>query len=91
MESETASPEARRIEATFRPYFEARERLRLDPEGRAAKHTHWEETTPEEWRVVQTLADPGDTNDWAAEFVVALGESRAQQRAVLRFEGLQTL
>jgi superfamily II RNA helicase len=91
LESETASPGARRIETAFRPYFEARERFRLDPEGRAAKHTHWEETTAEEWRVVQTLADPGDTNDWAAEFVVSLGESRAEQRAVLRFEGLQTL
>ena len=90
-EGETASPEARRIEAAFAPYFAARERLRLDPEGRAAKHTHWEEASGTEWRLAQTLADPGGLNDWSAQFVVALDDSRAEQRAVLRFEGLQTL
>ena len=35
------SPEAKRIEAAFAPYFEAHGRFRLDPEGRSAKHTHW--------------------------------------------------
>ncbi len=38
--------EARRIEREFAAYFEARGRFRLDPEGRAAKHTHFEEQRP---------------------------------------------
>ena len=41
------SPEARKLEAAFAPYFDAHTRFRLDPEGRSAKHTHWsEETAP---------------------------------------------
>src|SRR5688572_18546221 len=35
------SPEAKRIEAAFSPYFDAHGRFRLDPEGRSTKHTHW--------------------------------------------------
>ena len=43
------SPDARKLEAAFAPYFDARTRFRLDPEGRSAKHTHWsEETAPSE-------------------------------------------
>ena len=44
------SPDARKLEAAFAPYFDAHTRFRLDPEGRSAKHTHWSEetTTPTE-------------------------------------------
>ncbi len=85
-EGEPASPEARRIEAAFGAYFEARERFRLDPEGRSAKHTHWEENRDAgEWTVAQMLVDPADQNDWEARFTVSLAESRAANRAVVRF------
>jgi hypothetical protein len=42
------SPEARKLESAFAPYFDARHRFRLDPEGRSAKHTHWSEETNSE-------------------------------------------
>ncbi len=88
-EGQPASPEARRIETEFVPYFEARERFRLDPEGRSAKHTHWIDDTPAnaaEWSVAQVLIDPEEQNDWEAAFIVSMPDSRAQQRAVLRLD-----
>jgi hypothetical protein len=42
------SPDARKLEAAFAPYFDAHTRFRLDPEGRSAKHTHWSEETASE-------------------------------------------
>src|SRR5688572_19659449 len=71
-----ASPEAKRIEAAFAPYFDTRSRFRLDPEGRSAKHTHWldgDSAPPAgEWRVAQVLIDPDEQNDWEAQFTVSL-------------------
>jgi superfamily II RNA helicase len=84
---ETVSPEGRRIEAAFRPYFDAYGRFRLDPEGRSAKHTHIGEDVPAGvWRVAQVLIDSEERNDWEARFVVSLPQSRAESRAVLTFE-----
>jgi superfamily II RNA helicase len=88
-EGETVSPEGRRIAAAFAPYFEARGRFRLDPEGRAAKHTHWtEEPGASQWEVAQVLIDAEEDNDWEARFTVSLAESRVAGRAVIRFEGV---
>ena len=88
-EGEPMSPEAKRIAAAFAAYFDARGRFRLDPEGRAAKHTHWSEDGAKgEWNVAQMLIDPEEHNDWEARFVVSLTESRAANRATVRFEGL---
>jgi hypothetical protein len=84
-----SSPEARRLETAFAPYFEARGRFRLDPEGRSAKHTHWEgDDTPgaTEWAVAQVLIDSAEHNDWEAAFTVSLVDSRAQNRAVVKLE-----
>ncbi|MDP3070887.1 MAG: DUF3516 domain-containing protein [Opitutaceae bacterium] len=86
------SPEAKRIEAAFAPYFDARTRFRLDPAGRAADHTHWlHEPTDPEWDIAQVLIDPAGLDDWEARFAVPLAESRAQQRAVVRFETVAAL
>ncbi len=57
-EAAAASLEARRIENAFNPYFDARTRLRLDPEGRSAKHTHIDEYDAAEWTIAQVLIDP---------------------------------
>jgi superfamily II RNA helicase len=77
---------ALRIEDAFREYFDARGRLRLDPEGRSTKHTHWPENLhATEWEVAQVLVDAEEQNDWEARFVVSISESRAQARAVVRF------
>ncbi len=89
-ENELMSPEAKRIEKLFSVYFDARDRFRLDPEGRAAKHTHFAEerdaTGTLHWRVAQVLTDREEHNDWEARFTVSLTESRSQARAVVRFE-----
>ncbi len=82
-ENEPLSPEARRLEAAFAPYFDARSRFRLDPEGRAAKHTHWTDDG-----VAQVLVDADELNDWEATFTVSLEASRAENRAVVRFDGV---
>ncbi len=80
----TQLAEARRIEKEFAAYFEQRGRFRLDPEGRAAKHTHFEEQG-ETWAIAQVLADTEAQDDWEARFTVLLAESRAENRAVLQF------
>jgi hypothetical protein len=82
------SDDARRIEAAFGGYFEARGRFRMDPEGRSAKHTHWtEERDTGEWAVAQMLVDLEGRDDWEARFTVLLAPSRAENRAVVRFDG----
>jgi superfamily II RNA helicase len=87
---------ARKIEETFAPYFAARSRFRLDPAGRAAAHTHFDETddTPlhaharAKLAVAQTLIDVDECNDWEARLWVDLAASREEARAALRFEGV---
>jgi superfamily II RNA helicase len=89
VEGAPASPEARRIENAFRAYFDLYGRFRLDPEGRSAKHTHWaEDAAAKAWHIAQVLIDAGDQNDWEATFTVSLSESRAANRAVVKFEGV---
>jgi len=78
------SPEARRVDESFRPFFEARGRFRLDPEGRSAKHLHLTEET-QTWEVAQILVDPEGVNDWEARFTVSLEASRGASRVVLEF------
>ncbi len=78
---------------TFGAYFDARGRCRLDPEGRAAKHTHWVETEAGagEWTVAQMLVDAEGRNDWEAVFSVLLAASRAENRAVVRLVAVRPL
>jgi superfamily II RNA helicase len=86
-----SSPEAKKIEAAFGSYFEARGRFRLDPEGRSTKHTYWNDandaTHAAEWHIAQVLIDSDEQNDWEVRFVVSLSQSRAENRAVIRFDG----
>ena len=87
--------ESRRIEKEFQPYFDARGRFRLDPEGRALKHTHFLETSAahaeagEILEVAQILADSEASNDWEARFEVLLDSSRRENRVVLQFLTVQ--
>ncbi|MSU71253.1 MAG: DUF3516 domain-containing protein [Opitutus sp.] len=86
-EGEPATPEGRRIAAAFAPYFDARGRFRLDPEGRSVKHTHWTEESGETgWTAAQVLIDPAELNDWEARFTISLADSRNLNRAVLHCE-----
>jgi superfamily II RNA helicase len=88
---------ARKLEDAFKPYFDARTRFRLDPEGRAAKHTHFEslDDTPlnarSAWPVAQVLADPESLNDWEATFTIDLAASRLENRPVLAFDSVQEI
>lgn len=85
--AEIPPAEVRKLEDAFAPYFETHGRFRLDPEGRSAKHTHWDETAaPAAWTISQVLADADELNDWEVVFAVSLTESRAQNRVVMRFE-----
>jgi superfamily II RNA helicase len=65
-------------------YQSEHERLRLDPEARNLRHTH---VIPSEnrqsWRVQQMLLDPSDHNDWCAEFLVDLAQSRESSQPAL--------
>lgn len=82
--AEAVAAEARRIERCFAAHFEACGRLRLDPEGRSAKHTHLDEDAAH-WRVAQVLVDVEEANDWEATFRVDLAASRAANAVVLAF------
>jgi superfamily II RNA helicase len=75
----------RQVEDAFAVYTAERERFRLDPEGRAAKHTHVDEGDDGLWRVAQVLVDPAEANDWEARFEVDLAASRAAGAAVITF------
>lgn len=82
--------ETRRIEKGFLPYFDARARFRLDPEGRSALNTHFIGDEPREGvdrvlSLAQVLVDPEGANDWEATFEVLLDRSREQNAVVLRF------
>jgi len=91
-ESGPTLAEVRRIETEFKAHGDARGRFRLDPEGRAAKHTHWTENSMAgEWTVAQMLIDGEGHNDWEAQFTVALAKSRAENRAVVRFVTVKPL
>ena len=82
-----ATPRA--VEDAFEPYWLARDRFRLDPEGRSAKHTHVDdEGEPATWSVAQVLIDPLDENDWEMRVEVDLVASRTAGAAVLRFESV---
>ncbi|MBP9913033.1 MAG: DUF3516 domain-containing protein [Opitutaceae bacterium] len=76
----------------FEAYFEARGRFRLDPEGRATKHTHWnEDAKAGEWTVAQMLVDYEGLNDWEAVFKISLAESRVENRAIVKFVVVRVL
>jgi hypothetical protein len=85
---ETITTEAKRLEKLFAAHATARERFRLDPAGRAAEHTHFDEAEPgaAEWRIAQVLIDPTEANDWEARFVLDLAQTRATARAALRLD-----
>jgi hypothetical protein len=92
--------EEKEVEAArkkFDAYFAERDRFRLDPEGRAAKHTHFAEKPgeglagPDEIEVAQVLIDSQEANDWEAIFVVSLTASRAEDRAVVRLTAVRAI
>ncbi len=89
---EEVTKRARRLEDAFLPYFDAHGRFRLDPEGRSAKHTYWDDSDlPATLYVSQVLVDVDEDNDWEARFEVDLPASRAASAVVLRFSEVATI
>ncbi len=73
------------LETALTPYYEAHERICLDPEARNRRHTHLnEDEAPVSWLVQQVLVDPEGANDWALEFRVNLRDSRDANRPILQ-------
>jgi superfamily II RNA helicase len=85
-----ATAAARRIEKAFLPYFDARGRFRLDPEGRSVLNTHWHDDT-DDWEIAQVLVDADGANDWEAVFTLSVAESRMAAAPVLCFDSVHAI
>ncbi|HLP39938.1 MAG TPA: DUF3516 domain-containing protein, partial [Fibrobacteria bacterium] len=78
----------------LKAYREGHGPFRLDPEGRAFRHTQVDsksEAAPDaggRWRVRQMLQDPEGLGDWAADFAVDLAASREAGEPVLELIGI---
>lgn len=72
-----------RLDVLLDGYFSGHERIRLDPEARAAKHTRISEEEPRRWIVEQALVDPEEFNDWQLHLAVDLDACDAAGAVVL--------
>jgi superfamily II RNA helicase len=83
---------AERLRAAMEAYQMDHDHLCLDPNARNARHTY---VVPAEdktnWRVQQMLVDPEGDNDWVAEFVVDLAQSRATREPFLQLRRIGSL
>jgi hypothetical protein len=89
---EPADPEGvawnrQRIESLLDAYFADHERIRLDPEARAAKHTRISEEDPRRLIVEQTLVDPEELNDWSLKIAIDLDRCDAEGAIVMTWSG----
>ena len=77
-----------RLRAALTEYRADHGPYRLDPEGRAPRHTVVEKDPGSgSWRVIQLLQDHEGHNDWKAEFAVDLEPSRSAGLPVVRLTG----
>jgi superfamily II RNA helicase len=72
-----------RIDVLLDAYFASHERIRLDPEARAAKHTRVSEENARRWICEQIVVDPEDLNDWSLKFAIDLDRCDAAGAVVL--------
>jgi superfamily II RNA helicase len=71
--------------SAFQLYLADHKRLCLDPNARNSRHTYIIRDIPAtSWRIQQMLVDPGELNDWVAEFQVDLDKSRLTAQPALR-------
>ena len=64
-------------------YHDARHQIRLDPEARNARHTHFSE---DGLTINQTLIDPDDFNDWSLQLTIDLEKSNETKTPVIFLE-----
>ena len=83
---------AERLRNALATFHTGHARIRLDPEARNVRHTY---VTPSEdklrWRIQQMLIDPGEANDWVAEFDADVALSRASGEPALRLVRIGSL
>ena len=83
---------AERLRHALAEHHTTHARIRLDPEARNIRHTY---VTPSEdkrhWRIQQMLIDPGEANDWVAEFDADLALSRTSGEPALRLSRIGSL
>ena len=77
-----------RIDGLLDGWFAGHERVRLDPEARAAKHTRISEDSPRRWIFEQTIVDSEELNDWSLKLVIDLDRCDAAGVAVLQLDSL---
>lgn len=77
-----------RLDPLLDSYFQAHQRIRLDPEARAAKHTRISEESPRRWFVEQTLVDPEELNDWSLKISVDLDQCDSACNAIPALESI---
>jgi superfamily II RNA helicase len=90
-DQECAAWNAGRIGEMLDAYFVEHDRIRLDPEARAAKHSRIEDEDPRRWKVEQILVDPDEYNDWSLRVTVDLDRSDAEERPVLVLVGMEAI
>lgn len=80
-----------RIDSLLDDYFAGRERIRLDPEARAGKHTRISEEDPRKWIVEQSLVDPEELNDWLLRIAVDLDRCDAEGAVVMTLYAMEAV
>ena len=87
-DSEGSAWSRQRVDGLLGEYFVGHERIRLDPEARAAKHTRILEEAPRRWIIEQTLVDPEELNDWLLRLSIDLDRCDAAGSVVIVMDGL---
>ncbi len=83
---------AERLRQALQAYSVEHKAINLDPNARNARHTYVLPSDDKKtWRVQQMLVDPEEHNDWVAEFVVDLEESRKLAEPSLRLRRIGNL
>ena len=90
-DSEATPWNHQRLDALIDAYFETHQRIRLDPEARAAKHTRISEEAPRRWLVEQTLVDPEELNDWSLKIRIDLDQCDSAGSTVLVLESIASI
>ncbi len=79
-----------RIDPSIDEYFVDHYNIRLDPEARNRKHCHIEQNDGS-WRIIQTICDADELNDWALTIQLDLKKSEEQRSPVLLLESFAAL
>lgn len=77
-----------RLQRVLDVYHEGHHQIRLDPEARNARHTHFEDDGV---TIHQTLIDPDELNDWSIRFTLDVEKSDAARTPVLRLEEISAI